>query len=264
MKILFITDNFPPETNAPASRTFEHVTEWVKKGADVTVVTCAPNFPSGKVFSGYSNAWYKKDTQIGFDVIRVKTFIAPNTGIFKRMLDFLSFMIMSAVVSIFLKRNDVVVATSPQFFSALSGWFIAKVKRSKFVFEVRDIWPSSIKAVGYTKYNRIFAFFEKLELFLYRQANSIVVVTEAFKTELVERGIDPGKIDVVLNGVDTKKFYQSQELGNCFRREFRLEEKLIIGYVGTLGMSHSLDTIIELSENFLGNDNIHFIFVNLH
>ena len=55
MKILFLTDNFPPEVNAPATRTYEHCKEWVKQGEEVTVITCTPNFPQGKVYTGYRN-----------------------------------------------------------------------------------------------------------------------------------------------------------------------------------------------------------------
>ena len=258
MKILFITDNFPPETNAPASRTFEHVSEWVRQGAEVTVVTCAPNFPRGEVFPGYRNSWYSKEKILGFELIRVKTFIAPNSGLFKRMLDFISFMIMSAIVSVLLKKHDVVVATSPQFFSAISGWFIAKVRNSKFIFEVRDIWPASMRAVGYTKYVRIFSLFERLELFLYRSADAIVVVTQAFKSELTQRGIDKHKIEVVTNGVDTKIFYKNSELREIFRNKFQLKDKFVVGYVGTLGMSHALETIIIAAEKL---PKIQFVFV---
>ena len=258
MKILFITDNFPPETNAPASRTFEHVSEWVRQGAEVTVVTCAPNFPRGKVFPGYHNSWFNREYKQGFELIRVKTYIAPNRGIFKRMIDFISFMIMSAIVSLFLKKHDVVIATSPQFFTAISGWFVAKIKKSKFIFEVRDIWPASLRAVGYNSYERIFSLFERIELFLYRSADAIVVVTQAFKSELTHRGIDEQKIEVVTNGVDTEIFHKNSQMREAFRSKFKLKEKFVVGYVGTLGMSHALETIINAAEKL---PMIQFVFV---
>ena len=94
MRILFLTDNFPPEVNAPASRTFDHCKEWVKAGAEVTVITCNPNFPQGKVYEGYKNKWFKQEEMMeGIRVIRVWTYIVPNVGFLKRTLDFISFSI---------------------------------------------------------------------------------------------------------------------------------------------------------------------------
>ena len=93
MRILFLTDNFPPEVNAPASRTYEHCKEWVKAGADVTVITCAPNFPQGKVYEGYKNKLYQKEIIDGIKVIRVWTYIVPNKGFLKRTIDYISYSV---------------------------------------------------------------------------------------------------------------------------------------------------------------------------
>ena len=97
-KILFLTDNFPPEVNAPATRTYEHASEWVEKGYEVTVITSFPNFPIGKVFKGYRNIAFKREDINGIKVIRVWTLIYPNSGFFKRILDQFSYMITSFLV----------------------------------------------------------------------------------------------------------------------------------------------------------------------
>ena len=114
MNILFLTDNFPPEVNAPASRTFEHAREWVKQGHAVTVITCAPNFPRGEVYEGYANKWRQVEDMDGIRVVRVKTYITANEGFARRSLDYLSFMVSATFFGLFEKRPDVVVATSPQ------------------------------------------------------------------------------------------------------------------------------------------------------
>ena len=116
MKILFLTDNFFPEVNAGASRVFERAVYWVKWGHDVTVLTSAPNFPQGQVYEGYKNKWYQRENISGIEVIRVKTFIAPNKGTVLRILDFLSYFVMSFIVGLLMKKPDVVIASSPQFF----------------------------------------------------------------------------------------------------------------------------------------------------
>jgi hypothetical protein len=153
MKILFITENFPPEMNAAATRVYERACYWIKWGHEVTVITCAPNFPQGKVFDGYENKWYQKDEMNGINVIRVKTYMSANSGTLKRILDFISFMITGFFASIFQQKHDVVVATSPQFFAAVCGWMVGIVRRTPFVFELGDLWPASITAVGAMKDN---------------------------------------------------------------------------------------------------------------
>ncbi|WP_221074087.1 glycosyltransferase family 4 protein [Agarivorans aestuarii] len=260
MKIIFLTDNFPPEGNAPATRTYEHAIRWVKAGHKVTVVTCAPNFPEGRVFEGYKNAWYQTHQLDGIDVVRVKTFITANEGFVKRILDFMSFMVTGFIAGLFQKKPDVIVATSPQFFSAIAGWALSAVKRKPFVFELRDIWPASITAVGAMKDSFVIRMLEKIELFLYRRADSIVSVTHSFKDELIKRGIDGDKIDIVLNGVDLTKYEPSDAKAHDFATKYGLENKFVAGYIGTHGMAHGLEHIVDVAERLQIYDDIRVMF----
>ena len=150
MRILFITDNFPPEHNAPATRTYEHAVEWVKKGHNVTIITGAPNFPKGKVFHGYKNSLITKELINGVRVLRVWTYISSNKGFLKRIIDYISFGVSSFIVGLFIK-TDIIVATSPQFFTAISGRLLSFFKIKPWIMEVRDLWPESIAAVGAIK-----------------------------------------------------------------------------------------------------------------
>jgi len=259
MHILFLTDNFPPEGNAPATRTFEHLREWVKKGHKVTVITCTPNFPEGKVFEGYKNKWFLKEKIEGINVWRVKTYITANEGFLRRTLDFLSFMISSFFFGIFSKNVEVVIGTSPQFFTVISAWALAKLKRVPFVFELRDIWPASITAVGVMSSSNIIGLIEKVELFLYRQADLIVSVTHSFKAELNSRGVEINKIKVVLNGVDLSKYKPLKEKDKEFAKEFGLQGKFVAGYIGTHGLAQALDKIIEAADLLKNNDHIRII-----
>ena len=131
MKILFLTDNFPPEVNAPATRTYEHCREWVKQGAEVTVITCAPNFPQGKVYDGYKNKLYQTEMVDGIKVIRVWSYIVANKGFIKRTLDFISFSVTAFLAGLFVK-TDLIIATSPQFFTALAGRVLSRWKRRPY------------------------------------------------------------------------------------------------------------------------------------
>lgn len=260
LNILFLTDNFPPESNAPATRTYEHAKEWVKLGHKVTVITGAPNFPEGKVFEGYKNAWYSKSYIDGIEVRRVKTYITANEGFIKRVLDFMSFMIASFCAGIFVKKPDIVIGTSPQFFTALSAWALSAVKLKPFVFELRDIWPASITAVGAMKDSFVIRMLEKIELFLYKRADSIISVTYAFKRELEDRGVDGKKIDVVLNGVDLAQYQPVEDKDSELSIKYSLQGKFVAGYIGTHGVAHGLETIVNVAEQLKYNDNIRIVF----
>lgn len=259
MKILFLTDNFPPEGNAPATRTYEHATRWVNAGHEVTVITCVPNFPEGKVFEGFKNKFYDVSHLDGIKVVRVKTYITANEGFVKRILDYMSFMVSGFFAGLFQKKPDVIVATSPQFFCACAGWALSAVRRKPFIFELRDIWPASITAVGAMKDSKAIRLLEKVEMFLYKRADAIVSVTHAFKQELIERGVDGSKIEVVLNGVDLSR-YDPQEKDTELANQYGLEGKFVAGYIGTHGMAHGLEHIVTVAERLQDNDEIRFVF----
>lgn len=263
MHILFLTDNFPPEVNAPASRTFEHCREWIKHGCTVTVITCAPNFPKGRVYEGYQNRLWSVEKVDGIRVIRVWSYITANEGFLKRILDYQSFMLSASIAGLFVSRVDVVVGTSPQFFTACAAWFVGAAKRVPFVFELRDIWPESIKAVGAMNDSIAIRFLERIELFLYRRASLIVSVTEAFKAKLVARGVVGSKIKIITNGVDMSRF-KPMPKDPLLVRELGLAGKFIGGYVGTHGLAHHLETILDAAEKIAaepGGDFFHFIFL---
>ena len=260
MHILFLTDNFPPEGNAPATRTYEHAREWVKLGHKVTIITGAPNFPEGKVFDGFSNSWYSKSILDGIEVRRVKTYITANEGFAKRILDFMSFMVTSFFAGLFVKKPDVIVGTSPQFFTAISAWALSAVRFKPFVFELRDIWPASITAVGAMGRSLPIRVLEKIEMFLYRRADKIISVTHSFKSELIERGVDGKKIDVVLNGVDLSKYEPALNKDKVFAEQYDLTDNFVVGYVGTHGLAHSLDKIVEAAELLTDLKDVRILF----
>lgn len=259
MNILFLTDNFPPESNAPASRTYEHVRQWVTDGHEVTIITCAPNFPAGILYEGYQNRWYQKENMDGINVVRVKTYITANEGFLKRTLDYLSFMVTGTVATLFQSRPDIIIATSPQFFTTLAGYLASVFHRRPYVFELRDLWPASITAVGAMKSGRIIRLLERLEMFLYRKAALIVSVTEAFKLELIERGIPAEKIAVVRNGADLTR-YQPQPKCQELLDEYQLRDKFVIGYIGTHGMAHGIPSIVKAAAKMQHDPDIVFLF----
>jgi len=260
MNILFLTENFPPEVNAAASRVYERACLWVAAGHQVTVITCAPNFPQGKIYPGYKNKWYQEEIMHGIRVIRVKTFIAKNEGIVLRTLDFISYMFSAAPVALSYKKPDVIVATTPQFFAAVAGWFVAALKRAPFVLELSDLWPASIAAVGAMQDNFILRMLEKVELFLYRKAKAIVALSTSIKEDLVKRHVPAAKISVIVNGVDMTK-YAPQSRNQELATKFGVNDNFVVGYIGTHGLAQGLENIIVTAKILRAEKNLIFLFV---
>lgn len=260
MRILFLSENFPPETNAAATRVYERACYWVKWGHSVTVITQAPNFPEGRLYDGYANRWRHVEDVSGIRVVRVKTFIAPNKGVVRRSLDFLSFMVTGVIAGLREPAPDVVAATSPQFFAAVGGWVLAALRARPFVFELGDLWPASIAAVGVLRQGLLLGLIEKLELFLYRRAEAVVALTGAFKANLAHRGIDPKKIAVVPNGVDVWR-YGPGDRDADFAREWNLAGKFVVGYIGTHGMAHGLANVLDAAQRLKDRDDVRLLLV---
>jgi glycosyltransferase involved in cell wall biosynthesis len=207
MKILFLTHYFYPEVNAPATRTYEHCKRWLQAGHDIVVLTCVPNVPAGKVFQGYKNKLIQKEVIDGILVIRLWSFLAANAGSFLRIINYLSSLIMMVFYMLFSGTSyDCLIATSPQFFTGWAGVIISRFRRKHFILEIRDIWPESIVSVGAIKKSIITRILEKMELIMYRTADHIITVGNGYRDNIIRKGIDPGKISVITNGVDLSQF----------------------------------------------------------
>lgn len=244
MNILFFTENFPPETNAAATRVYERAVYWAKWGHQVTVITCQPNFPQGRLFDGYQNRYSTEDMD-GLRVVRVPTYISPNRGVLRRVLDFLSFMVSGYRAARLEPAPDVVVSTSPQFFAAVAAWWFAARRGLRYVFELGDLWPASIAAVGAMKANLALRLLEKLELKMYHDADAVVALTSSFRDNLIGRGIDAGKIAVVINGVDLWR-YAPRPRDTALAAKAGLKDgACVIGYIGTHGMAHALGNVLD-------------------
>lgn len=247
-RVLFFSHYFPPEVNAPANRLYEHARLWIKD-INVTVITNFPNHPDGKLFPGYRNRLWQKEKYNGIDVIRLWTFITPNEGFVLRSLNYIIYM-FAALLYVVLSgiKFDILIATTPQFFCALAGRYAAMIRRKPFILELRDLWPESIIAVGAISNRQIIRFLQRLELNLYNSADRIVPVTNSFRDYLVKKGIDQGKIEVIFNGVSTDMFGDNNERLNSDIESF-LGDSFAAGYIGTIGMAHSIGTLIRAAEN---------------
>jgi colanic acid biosynthesis glycosyl transferase WcaI len=249
MKILYLSQYFPPEMGAPAGRAAELSRLWAEDGHEVTVLTGFPNHPTGIVPPRYRRKLRQlvmHENHHGVNVVRTWLLPFPNRKAYERMLNYSSFCISAAATGMFLHQPELVIASSPQLLVGLSGWWLARCNGVPFVFEVRDLWPESLAAVGVSSRNsRLHRLLAKIAGFLYRSCDRLVVVTPAFKEYLVEHWRVPAeKISVVENGVETSLFSRLTP-NAALRRAIGAEEKFVVSYIGTMGNAHGLETLLE-------------------
>jgi glycosyltransferase involved in cell wall biosynthesis len=262
MHILYVSQYFPPETGAPAARVSELARAWVEAGHQVTVLTGLPNHPTGIVPPEYQHRVLVREDFHGVRVVRTWIYAAANRGRLRRSLAYASFAASATLWGqLHVARPDVLVATSPQFLCAVAGHAIARLRSLPFVFEVRDLWPESIVAVGaLPEGHPIVRGLTLVERYLYRQADRIVVVTDSFSSRLRERGVAANKIDVVKNGVDLERFVPGSR-DTPLRARLGLAGKFVVSYVGTHGMAHGLDRVLDVAAALRPQNQIRFLFV---
>ncbi len=260
MHILFISHYFPPEVNAPASRTHEHCREWVRQGHRVTVLTGVPNHPRGVLFEGYENRWVQEETVDGIRVIRSWMFLSANEGFGGRIANYLAFAVAAVLASFKADRPDVVVATSPQFFAGLAGMVVSRLRGAPFVLEIRDLWPESIVQLGQMKPGLLLRALEWLEGVLYRSAAGVVVNTRTFIDHIAARGVPRERISLVYNGIDTTLF-RPRPKDEDLLREHGLEGRFLVAYVGTLGLAHGVETLVDAAERLADRPELHFLII---
>jgi colanic acid biosynthesis glycosyl transferase WcaI len=251
VKILYISQYFPPEMGAPAARAAELARHWTEAGHQVSVLTGFPNHPTGIVPAAWRSRLRRLThrEKVGeVDVYRTWLWPLPNRKTHERMRNYASFCISAAVRGLTMPRPDVIIATSPQLLVGLSGWLLARAKRVPFVFEVRDLWPESLAAVGLGGENSLLhRSLSAIANFLYSRSDRIVVVTPAFRDFLVkQRRVPAAKISVVENGVEASVFAPcGMETRSALREQLGIQGKFVVCYVGTMGLAHGLETLLD-------------------
>ncbi len=216
----------------------------------MSVITCQPNCPTGRVFDGYKNRLFpERDVIDGIEVVRVWSFMAANAGVIRRTINYLTFMVSAIFAGLFQPRPDVIVATSPQFFCGWAGIFLGFLRWTPVVLEVRDVWPASIEAVGAMRSRPALRFLVLLEQLMYRAATHIVTVGHGYKDHIVARlnGQHADRVSVITNGVDLTKF-RPHPADQDFLRKHGLHNKFVCSYIGTIGMAHGLDVILRAAK----------------
>lgn len=244
MRILYVSQYFPPELVAPAVRAHDLARMWAEEGHEVTVLTGFPNHPTGVLAPEYRRKIWRgtvRESVDGIDVVRSWLIPLPNRKAIERILNYSSFCFSAALRGLFLKKFDVVIATSPQLLVGLSGWMIARLRGAKFVFEVRDLWPESLIATGVSTSSWMYRSLLKISTRLYKNADHIVVVTPAFKQHIEAKfGCPAEKISVVPNGVDLDWIASARA-----RYVPAQDGKFVVSFIGTIGNAHGVDVVLK-------------------
>ena len=262
MRILLVTHYFPPETGAPQARLSALAATWAQDGDAVTVLTGMPNYPTGVLPPEYQHAIRRRERQDGYRVVRTWLYATPNDGVARKTLSHLSFMASSVVLGAQASGPaDVVVVSSPTFFSIGAAWLLARLKRARLVLDIRDLWPAIFAELGVVTSRWIIGPLERLELAAYRAADEVVVVSEGFRDNLISRGVPPGKVHVIRNGVTLSEFgpTAAHEPELRARLGARPDDCLVL-YLGTHGISQGLPAITNAVAR-LAVHPVHFAFV---
>jgi glycosyltransferase involved in cell wall biosynthesis len=264
VRVLIVTHYFPPEIGAPQARLSGLAATWAADGDEVTVLTGMPNHPTGVLPPAYRRVVLRRERRDGYRVLRTWLYATPNEGIARKTLGHLSFMASSVILG--ARRSgsaDVVVVSSPTFFSIASGWLLARMKRARFVVEIRDLWPAIFVELGVLTNPLVIRVLERLELAAYAAADEVVVVTEGFRADLLRRGVPPEKVHTIRNGVDVGRFAPAAQPGRDAqpgsdgpagsadeRRALRARlgagpDDCLVLYAGTHGISQALTAIAD-------------------
>lgn len=262
MKILLFTQCYPPDIGAQAFRMEALVRALLKRDHKVSVITAEPHRYDLKEKIQFKK--YEKDSKL--EIYRVRGG-KNNDTFWRRPVNYFIFMVNSLIYSLKLtptgRGYDLIFATSPPITSAVTAFICAFLKKKDFILEVRDLWPDTLVDLKIFKNKLIINFLVYIEKILYMKAKLIVVVSEAFKNKIVAKGVNENKIVTFSNGLDKEFILQNVDIKtkNIFREQYNIPpKKIIISYVGNVGISQNLETIIGAAEKTEDN-NILFLVV---
>ena len=250
MKILYLSQYFPPEVGATQTRSYEMAKHLVDHGNEVTVITEVPNHPVGIIHSGFRGVLFKRLDLEGIDVIHVWVMAFEKKCFLTRMLFYFSYVFMATLVGLYLCRGsyDLIYATSPPLPVGLAALVLHRLKKIPLFFEVRDLWPDSAVELGLLNNKVAIKLATCLEEICYRASTKIVVVTDGIRERLIKRGIKESKVVIIPNGTNVRKFNRSDADGDIVKRTVGLMNRYVILYAGILGVSQGLETMIEAAK----------------
>lgn len=260
MKILFMGQHYAPEDVSGAVLATELAIDLAKRGHEVTIVTCFPNYPEGRVFPGYKLHLYQKEILDGVQVVRTWSYICPRKTFWRRILNYGTFSAVAFFGGLLVDRPDVVVSFSPPLPLGVSAWLLSRLWRVPWVLRVEDLYPEVAVAAGVLHSHSVIAFLSALERFLYQQATHISLISEGFRRNLLGKGISAQKLSVIPVWADPD-VVRPLPKENCFRRDHGLEGRFVVMYAGNIGHTSALEDVIVAAEILRDQPDVRFVIV---
>lgn len=260
MKILLIHQAFVSGREAGGTRHYELGQRLASRGDGLTVITSRVSYLTGKSVGGGSDRLCNREEIDGIKVLRAYAPAVTHRSFLWRVASFLVFAATSVWAGLCAGPVDLVMGTTPPIFQAVSAWLVARLRCKPFLLEVRDLWPEFAIEMGVLRNPILKALARRLERFLYRYADHILVNSPAYRDYLLAKGIGAAKVSVVANGVDVSMF-DPRATGEAIRSRYGLERKFLVVYAGALGMANDLGTALRAADRLCDRDHIHFLFV---
>jgi glycosyltransferase involved in cell wall biosynthesis len=261
MRILLLTQYFPPETGAPQNRLQSLARHLQKLGAKVTVLTAMPNYPKMEIFPAYKGRWFVKEEDQGIQIYRSSIFISKNPAFVLRLLNYFSFVFSSLFTGLFrISKHDFILCESPPLFLGLSAVLLKWFKGSKLIFNVSDLWPETAEKLGVVNNKALLAVSYSLEEFLYKQSVLVSGQTQGIVQNISKRFPLVNTVWVP-NGIDLDQFNVGAS-GSNFRKKHQIgEEHFVLMYAGILGIAQGLDVILDAAHKASDLKDISFVII---
>ncbi len=265
MRLLLLTQYYPPETGAAPLRAYHFATKLAKRGHEVTVVTGMPNHPSGVKATEYRRRVGARERQDGVRIVRCYLYASPNKTFAKRMANQISFMVSAFFGGCSAGRCDAILVSSPPLFLGATAWLLGLVKGVPYVLDLRDFWPHAAVELGQLRSRRAISLAKRLERFLYRRAGKLIAVTPGMERLMLENGVPRYRIALITNGADTELFRPPDDgagaagavadtapirasVGAALTGERAGDGGRTVLYSGTHGLVHGMEVILDAAD----------------
>lgn len=261
MKVLFLTQYFPPETGAPQNRLHSLANYLSDFGAEVSVLTAMPNYPKTEVYEGYQGKTYLKEQDGKLTIHRSWIYVSKSKGVVPRLLNYFSFVFTALWVGLIkIKKHDVIICESPPLFLGITAMLLKLFKGSKLVFNVSDLWPESAEKLNIINNKFLLGISYQLESLIYKKSNLVSGQTQGIITNINQR-FPNIPTHLIRNGIDTKQF-NVRGNGKLFRAKHQISEgAFVIAYAGIIGHAQGLEIITEAAKQLLQETDIVFMMV---
>lgn len=258
MRILILTQWYPPE---PALLMYEMAQELQTRGHQVQVLTGFPNYPSGNLYEGYRLRPWQREISDGVEIIRTWLYPEHSQSGMRRVLNYLSFAVSSSLFGLFLaRRPDVIFVYHPPLTIGIPAWLLSRIWRVPFVYQIQDMWPETLMATGMVRSNRLLHYVALFANWVYRKAAVVLVISDGFCRNLMDKGVPVEKIRVVSNWVDPTAYFPDGR-DEAYARELGLQNKFNVMFAGNLGEAQALETVLEAAALLQNKPQFQFVFI---